>query len=675
MINFPVFDRLDITDYGLYPGAKGVESGLHVNFRPGLSLVLGANGLGKTTLIRIIFRLLTGPFDIPRLEGRRDLGSARLDTKRLPMKERKTFAGRVMDGARNAKARLFLRVGPHSVIIERRLSDLTLTRLEIDDQQIGFRGEKTYQNKIINMVGISSFGDWILLLRFLTFYFEDRRALVWDPSAQRQVLRLLLLPTSVARRWTKDERVILELDSRMRNLKAAVGREERAMAETEAKVKSGEDIRKELEALTSQQQAEAELYERLDDELLEVDSARQQARLRMLKSEQEREAQFRNVERIRLSAIASQFPSHSETARYILAQLLTDKTCIVCGNRVPTVAADYAARIEHEQCVICGSDITNSEALSKAHDVEFETEVKQAMDNLERFEANLVEARRALKEAKENYRFHIAQIDELRKEINDRSRRMDILVRRLPPEEAEVHEQRSQLALMHDHVEALRAQLDSKRELFGEFVAEVNKEIAKSKEAVKKSFSQHAEGFLLEQCQLIWSPQKAKVGQTGTTFMFPAFELDMSGADFPSPVRRRGPEQVSESQREFIDLAFRMALMSVSANGGSSLVMDAPESSLDAVYAPRAADVLSHFAEPTLDNRLIITSNLVEGQLVPSLIETIPKEDRAMRVVDLIEIAAPTAAVRNQRIEYESILLRMLASPNRENDNGEERPA
>jgi uncharacterized protein YhaN len=68
MINFPVLERLDISQYGLFPGPEGGQAeGLHVDFQPGITLIIGANGLGKSTLVTIIFRLLTGPFDIPGL--------------------------------------------------------------------------------------------------------------------------------------------------------------------------------------------------------------------------------------------------------------------------------------------------------------------------------------------------------------------------------------------------------------------------------------------------------------------------------------------------------------------------------------------------------------------------------------------------------------------------------
>ena len=98
MINFPVFEHIDISGYGLFPGTVDSE-GLHINFRPGLTLVLGANGLGKTTLINIIYRLLTGPFDISGLKSKSEVGYGSLSPTRLSYQERRTFGARVMDGA------------------------------------------------------------------------------------------------------------------------------------------------------------------------------------------------------------------------------------------------------------------------------------------------------------------------------------------------------------------------------------------------------------------------------------------------------------------------------------------------------------------------------------------------------------------------------------------------
>ena len=246
MINFPVFESLVISGYGLYPGPSNPDEGLKIQFHPGLTLVLGANGLGKTTLVRILYRLLTGPFDIPGLEGRPDLGTIRLDPKKLRPSNLRTFGERVMDGAHSARAILSLHIGNRKVLIERRLSNLALIRLEIDSTPAEGIDEKNYQDQITNLAGTPSFGDWILLLRFLIFYFEDRRALVWDPSAQKQILRMLLLPGTKAKRWTKDERQILELDSQMRNLQAVVGKEEKELAKTETLAEAGDATLKEL---------------------------------------------------------------------------------------------------------------------------------------------------------------------------------------------------------------------------------------------------------------------------------------------------------------------------------------------------------------------------------------------------------------------------------------------
>jgi hypothetical protein len=668
MINFPILEQLDVADYGMFPGIEASEPGLHVRFQPGLTLILGANGLGKTTLVILIYRMLTGPYDIPGLGGGGPLGNIRLTSILMRANDRQIFAHRVFDNARTARACLTFRLGSHLILIERNLKDLKLIRFTVDGKSllaISDIEEESFQAAMLQLIGVSSFGDWILVLRHLVFFFEDRRMLVWDASAQRQILRLIFLPVDISRQWTLQEREILEIDSRMRNLNAALTREERAMAKNEVKLASSADVRHELQTLEKLQEIDEERQEKLEAEVVDLEAGRDKARLRFLKVEQERESRYRELERAKLLAIAARFPDRSETARFIFAQLLTENKCLVCGNDAPTAAADYASRINHKACVVCGSDLADRDKVIPQAEVS-DKRVELVVADLEAIEKELVEARSSLQEAVRRHESHFEEMAGLNAKISERSLRIDLLIRNLPPAETEMHKERRELASMRSRVEELRRELKFKRSAFRTFVDQVNVDLATHSEEIRRSFGQYAEGFLLEKCALIWSLKKDRLGETGDFFDFPAFELEMTGTDFPTPVRRSGPEQVSESQREFIDLSFRMALMAIGGISGiGSLVFDAPESSLDAVFSQRAATVLSRFASTAGDNRLVITSNLVDGQLIPNLIsKATTSSDRRSRVVDLVGIAAPSAAVRELRKEYEAVRDKLLTEKN-----------
>ena len=53
-VKFPQIERIDVRSYGLFPGRE--RGGLAINLRPGLTLVVGANGLGKSTLVLMVYR-------------------------------------------------------------------------------------------------------------------------------------------------------------------------------------------------------------------------------------------------------------------------------------------------------------------------------------------------------------------------------------------------------------------------------------------------------------------------------------------------------------------------------------------------------------------------------------------------------------------------------------------
>lgn len=58
MVTMPVLTGLSVMGYGLFPGDPA-GSGVDQPFAPGLTVIAGINGLGKTTLLMAILRVLS----------------------------------------------------------------------------------------------------------------------------------------------------------------------------------------------------------------------------------------------------------------------------------------------------------------------------------------------------------------------------------------------------------------------------------------------------------------------------------------------------------------------------------------------------------------------------------------------------------------------------------------
>ena len=643
MIKLPVLERLDIDQYGMFPGTE--SPGLHATFESGLTLVLGANGLGKTTLVTILFRLLTGPSDIPNFASG-ELGTRRL-AKDLSRAERRIFAERVMDGAADAQAKLAFHLGGSRVDVTRRLADLAIVALAVDDT-VAEATEDDFKRLILDLAGVSSFGDWLLALRHLVFYFEDRRALIWDASAQRQLLRLLFLPPSQAAEWTDKEREILELDSDIRNRRYVLRRDEQLLVQVQAKVETAGEVRQQLQLFRHIQTDETAALDEMNEQLVSATAERDAARLNALTAEQDHEVAMRSLERLELRAIEAAFPNATEVAKYIVGQILAEDKCLTCGSDVPEFAQTIRDRIADIHCPICGSDMAGHESGVVGPHQDHEAAVR-LVEDLEIQLKTSVQERSASEKA---YTDLLSQISELTARTTKRAAEIQEITRLLPPEEQQVTQQRVDLAARNALLLEKQEQITKLRRTFERFVSRVSRQIASQKDAIKSAFDLYAKGFLLEDCVLVWSPSKSRVGQEGDQIDFAAFAMDMTGSNFQTRHRRNGPDQVSESQREFIDLSFRMALIQVASEHGT-LVIDAPESSLDAVFATRAAAVLTRFCASDDANRLIVTSNLVDGDLIPELLRCadIHLQDDP-RVVDLLKIATPTAAVRELHEDY-----------------------
>lgn len=660
-ISFPILEHFHVHEYGLYPG-KPDRPGLQLTFRPGLTLVVGTNGLGKTTMATMLFRMLSGPHDLSHQTlNATELGGQSLDEIALPARQKAMFADRVSDRAATAHAELQFRLGESRVVVKRAIKNLSLMGLWVDGKLVGNK-EGDYQQHVVTCAGLSSFGDWLMFLRQLVFYFEDRRSLVWDASAQRQVFRMLFLPPTAARDLYTKEREILKLDSGIRNTNAALGRLEARVDEEERKRTDSQDVLSQVRSLQPLQERDLEKQAQLVSEVNDIDEFRRGLRRQLLEAEDRASRLQEQLEDGRLQIIHSQFPSKSETAKYLLSLLMLGGKCAVCSEESPGFSATIESRAEHSMCVLCGSPAHVEGPETAAPKFESLAETRDALERARVRAAELQSELRAVSESYDNRSSYMLKLSD---EVSARDKLLTSLIKSLPTDDEMQLQAKKELIGLRHSVDQDRARLEKLTKEFEATAQNFDRSVFQRVEQIKRAFNRYAKDFLFEDVALKWTPQVRQVGQL-QTIETSTFDLDMGGTDFGVSHRREGPSAVSESQREFIDLAFRMALIEIAGEGkGGSLVIDAPESSLDAVFVERAAEVLCRFGQPSSTNRLLITSNLIDGRLLPDLIRLgVPPAEKRDRLLNLMDVAVPTAAVKavgdKYRKEWENILIQGL---------------
>lgn len=649
-IRFPIFRRLDVADYGLYVG-RPQAPGLHLEFRRGLTLVVGTNGLGKTTLVTMLYRMLTGGYELGQSTlDATELGGASLEIYRMKPKQRALFADRVNDKAKDARATLEVEIGETQLRIIRRLDNLGLVSLCIDGEESEL-DEAGFQGQIVRLSGLSSFGDWVIFLRQMVFYFEDRRSLVWDASAQRQMFRMLFLPPSESLVFYKQEREVLELDSQVRNDHAALTRLQKRIETDEVNQGEEEGVRARIRLIAPLLEQDVRRKDELLAEVDALDERRRDLRRELLAAEDLASRIEEELEETRLRIVYSHFPGKAETAKYLISLLMSDGRCAVCSTESPGLAKTLNERVNDFCCVLCGSHVhpEHSKSVSSIDQPRLSALRKQFSNQASRIDALQSELQEVSKKH-ENFSAHLIRLTD---EIEGRRQLLDTLTASLPVDSESQAKAKEELSELSKKIADDRRKLNRLANAFVKSTEALNSRVMKRANEIKSEFSRYAEGFLFESVSLKWSSYQRRLGQLQKIESF-SFELDMSGTDFEQQQRRDGPAAVSESQREFIDLAFRMALIEVAGGGtGGSLVIDAPESSLDAVFVERAAQVLCRFGAPRSTNRLIITSNLVDGRLLPDLIRRgIPKKERGSRLLNLMEVAVPTAALKKETKKY-----------------------
>lgn len=672
MISFPVLDRVSVQNFGLYVGTPE-SPGLDHSFMPGVNIIVGINGLGKTTLLNILLRSLTGPFDLP---GGEELGEKK---RRLVSADRLWFRRRVPDDAVDATVTVWFHVGERHFEVKRSLANLDIISLAVDQQAWptarAWELEAAYQQQIYQAAGLTSFDDFVFLLRYVVFFLEDRRSLVWDASAQGDILGILFGEQSADRRhYVELFNELLSKDSEYRNMLAVVNKRKKEYARQMGTIEGGQ-----LEMLISQLEAKhseiAELIVKKEGFAGQRDSLRGQ--IENLK--QDIHDQRATVASDLNSFYQSFFPQTNDAARYLLSQFEANNGCLVCGSSSTEAISRVQAKLLMNTCPVCESPIEHADR--PAHDPHAGEEIERRREAIIELERNLAAMIGPLDATEEAYASTAASLVRATSEESRLAYQLDALGGSVPDAVERRDHIQSSLDAFQSALNQLEVESHALTQEFKVLAAAIDTEVQTVSAQIEVSFSKFISGFLAENCTIKYTPRQGRIGQRSATanFAFPHFVPALtSGVHRANATVREHGQSVSESQKEFVDLAFRMALLEIAApNSPAMLILETPEASLDSVFVPRAADLLRRFASRggTADGtRLIASSNVNREQMIPALFgaypdkrfhdqvvdETeqasppkVPIEDREKHVLDLLKIAAPTRALEKFRLPYE----------------------
>lgn len=649
MINFPIIKKLDVEGYALYPG-KDSKRGLHIDFsQQGLTLVLGANGLGKSTLINILFRMLSGPFDLAKFDNTEELGN--LNISAIERKDIKSFfSERAHDKATDAIATLLVSFGHTTLTISRNLENLSINEFKIDQTAMPLSNrvadEELFQKEIISLAKVGSFGDWLLILHYIVFYQDNRRALVWDTSAQRELLRILLLNNHESIEWQGLTRQVLELDSEFRNLRYTANKQIKKLKED----RSPEDktgLRSEAGALKSVRAEKIDYLNKIEKSLSEINEVRTTSRSLRLRTKQEIDSLEREIENIKDNILNLALPDASDALRFILSTLKAQRS----NFKQYKIPEKYIVHFE-KKLNNYFNFISNEE--SSPEDIaSLNNNIKQKEDELLRLKNTLnhqLDHEQKIEQELAELHSHIAYCREEISEINFKLLPIEIGLSKKGDVTSGID---MKIATLEDMIKEKNDELLNASKQFEEYLERVENNFLSNTDKIKTEFSQIVQEFLVEECEITWYSVPWKLGQTSNPINFPAFIFKMKSGGNNMTTERKSPSQVSESQREFIDLAFRIALISTTgSNSSGTIIMDTPEASLDSIFVRNASNIFIKFANQN-NNKLLLASNLIDGELLPRLVSELRAKNKlSTGLINLLDIAVPSKAVNDYADEY-----------------------
>jgi DNA repair exonuclease SbcCD ATPase subunit len=577
----------------------------------GVLCLIGANGVGKSTLLAAINYCLTGTVPDPS----RVFESMDEYYKYTRSYSGNYFRGRIAGSDEDeAEITVTFTVGDVEYELTRGLFEpeelrgLKITSTsqpvaqEADDIPRRERHQR-YTASLVENTGVASFQEFVFLQHFVFTFDEQRKTLFWNLRILERVLyRAFGLDPNMATQADSLRREIQHEDSRVRNRQWEATRMRKRINEIRAQTQAVAGAQTTYDTLVASHEQLSKDFEEHSKDLHESEEELRDANLR-LADLSVRETALRDEY---ASFFERRFDSRPPLEKHpFISQSLSQHQCELCGHRGKQVEAAIAKKAQGSTCPLCDSAI-----VVKPPDPAEATRLKELDKELTTIKRTVADTHKNIQSLRKKEEAARNVWDITKEKLDEFDRQNDATLESLrtllstQPGAVSLSDYRDQLAVIekeqktaYNKREALKKELRVLKQTLEEHYIEVEKSFV-------PIFNDLAQRFLgmpltVQMDTRTGDDVKLVVSVRGTT--------------------RRHQQNLSESQRFFLDIALRMALTQHMSdeNARGGMLIDTPEGSLDIAYEKRAGDMLARFALAGF--QIVMTANLNSSKLLLAL--------------------------------------------------------
>ena len=605
------------------------EKPIKLDLPAGPFLVLGGNGIGKTTMLQAITFGLAGPAG-PDIE--KDT-AYQWDVENLAHKLVAPKNAEIIVEFSMAKNRITVRRGVDTDGIR----GLRVNRDDpIDNTQTA---SQEYENAVTLYGNYPSFDEFRYLMHRLCYLAENRRNLLWDKAAQVRAIMLVCGDAAGEADFRTTRAALQNTDTEKRHLHVDIGRLKSRIEKLEGRPlqvverKSGDitpapllideaaDLQKELDLVA---RGRIKLLKRLSRTrkallILNVNLEHRQEQLGA------REDAFVLKTLRKLEDGASALALH---------KLLVYKRCPYCTQVAEKLARGAQKAITTGNCPICGqphaAEASSGELAELRGIIMAGTREREKLDRACSNDESLL-------------------LDLEQKEMSLRARLSEITLK-LPriPKEDDIELDTKNIASLQKTLqvyEKKHAQLEQRcaelKKSVEEKYANFTASCARRLDQLQKVASEYGQEFLGDPCEFVLVPASGEL--SAFNYFVPKY----------ADIERKRPDACSESERFFLDIAFRMALVDLAgvlSNTRGTFICETPENALDLAYTDNVAEMFSKFA--VREFSILLTANIQLGGVAKPLLGKYPPADRIKRVFNLIEAGVTTQVQQRKEREF-----------------------